>query len=298
MKIDYIVHYLDPTKSEWMDLYYKYSKENHLSKIEKINRFDFNPLFKFQFRGIEKYMPWINKIHLIVQSEDQIPDWINRNNVNVVFHKDFIPQEYLPTFNSCTIECFLHKIPELEEHFLYSNDDCYIFKNCDIKDFFTEDGYPRNMYRIARNSGDLYTKYNHFMNDILIKDFPEYKLENIKRFYVPEHCITVFNKSYYQEAFEKYKNIILNNIYRFRSKRNISQYFFNLYFIFKTKSKYTRKEYGSLYRMWDNSGWEIISKMQRISHIKIICLNNKSKFTALILEIMKKYLPFKSKYEI
>ncbi|WP_407192009.1 hypothetical protein [Citrobacter freundii] len=32
----------------------------------------------------------------------QIPSWIDTKNkkLNIVFHKDFIPEEYLPTFNS------------------------------------------------------------------------------------------------------------------------------------------------------------------------------------------------------
>jgi hypothetical protein len=34
-----------------------------------------------------------------------------RQKVVFVNHADFIPQQYLPTFSSLGIECFLHRIP-------------------------------------------------------------------------------------------------------------------------------------------------------------------------------------------
>ena len=35
--------------------------------------------------------------------------------LKLVSHKDYIPAEYLPTFNSNVIELWLHKIPELRK---------------------------------------------------------------------------------------------------------------------------------------------------------------------------------------
>jgi hypothetical protein len=59
---------------------------------------------------VEKYAPWVNRVFFITCG--QCPPWLNRNHpkLRLVDHKDFIPLEYLPTFNSMTIELNLHRI--------------------------------------------------------------------------------------------------------------------------------------------------------------------------------------------
>jgi hypothetical protein len=59
----------------------------------------------------------------------------------LVSHKDYIPAEFLPTYNSVVIERYLHKIPDLAEHFVYFNDDFYIINNISTERFF-KNGVP------------------------------------------------------------------------------------------------------------------------------------------------------------
>lgn len=54
--------------------------------------------------------------------------------------EEFVPEEYLPTFNSLVFEAFLHQIPGLSEHFIYMNDDTIITKPLNSSSFFTTDG--------------------------------------------------------------------------------------------------------------------------------------------------------------
>ena len=56
-------------------------------------------------------------------------------------HQDFIPEHYLPTFSSRPIELNLHRIPSLSNHFVYFNDDMYLSKDVQKRDFFI-DGLP------------------------------------------------------------------------------------------------------------------------------------------------------------
>ena len=65
----------------------------------------------------------MENVFLLVSGETQVPSWVDRSVVNVVLHKDIIPERFLPTFNSTTIEMFMHRIPGLGEEFLYFNDD-------------------------------------------------------------------------------------------------------------------------------------------------------------------------------
>ena len=72
---------------------------------------------QYWFRGIEKFAPFVNKIHFITSS--RVPEWLNMNNpkLNVVRHSDYIPEEYLPTFSSIPIELNLHRLEDLRRKF-------------------------------------------------------------------------------------------------------------------------------------------------------------------------------------
>jgi hypothetical protein len=61
--------------------------------------------------------------------------------LHIVNHRDFIPAEYLPTFNSRTISLNLHRIPEISEQFVYFNDDMYLTRPLKPEAFF-ENGLP------------------------------------------------------------------------------------------------------------------------------------------------------------
>ena len=59
------------------------------------------------------------------------PDWLNLDHpkLKLVTHKEFMPNEYLPTYNSAAIELNLHRIEGLSENYLYFNDDMYLIRN-------------------------------------------------------------------------------------------------------------------------------------------------------------------------
>ena len=52
-------------------------------------------LLKYWFRGVEKYAPWVRKIHFLTWGH--IPEWLDTSNkkIHIVNHKDYIPKEYL-----------------------------------------------------------------------------------------------------------------------------------------------------------------------------------------------------------
>jgi hypothetical protein len=60
---------------------------------------------RYLFRGIAENMPFVRKVHLVVSHESQVPEWVNREEVHIVLHKDIIPAEFLPTFNSWQASC-------------------------------------------------------------------------------------------------------------------------------------------------------------------------------------------------
>lgn len=116
----------------------KASFSNDESIQDDVRYRDYGTL-KYLFRSIDTFCPWVNKIHLI--TDNQIPGWLNIEHpkLNLVFHQDFIPQEYLPTFNSNTIELNLFRLKDLAEKFILFNDDMFVNGPVTPEDFFVGD---------------------------------------------------------------------------------------------------------------------------------------------------------------
>ena len=110
-KIDAVIMFVDMNDTEWRNRYNEYI-QTHEIPIPEINNVevrsrDYGTL-KCLLRSIDKNLPWINNVYLVVQSNSQVPNWINTKNVNVVLHEDFIPKEYLPLYNTFSIQTHLH----------------------------------------------------------------------------------------------------------------------------------------------------------------------------------------------
>ena len=233
-KIDIVIPYVDAADPNWQKLFNAYNpvKDQALEEVNAKNRFrgqgDF---FKYMFRGIHYNMPWINNVFLVVQEESQIPQWINRDNVKIVYHKDFIPEEFLPTFNSTAIEMFIWNIPGLSEQFLYTNDD--IMPVGPLKDtFFFEDGKCKTNGRFC---GGLDTMYgHHIVNSYeLVYERPN-PLGNVCVGF--SHLIRPLLKSKCKECFERYKDKIYASISRFREEKNFNVYIYDNYMIKNTST--------------------------------------------------------------
>lgn len=90
-------------------------------------------------RCVKKFMPFVRTIYILLAQESQKQDWMDDEGVRVVYHRDFIPGKYLPTFNSCTIEMFLNNIPSISNRFIYANDDMFPLYPLTEDDFFYGD---------------------------------------------------------------------------------------------------------------------------------------------------------------
>lgn len=164
MDIDFVITWVDMNDQKWQNEFYKYGNKEKDNKYGMSKaRFRDNGFLKYWFRGVEKFAPWVRKIHFVTSS--QVPEWLDLNNpkIHLVHHEDFIPAPYTPTFNSVVIERYMHKIPGLSEHFVYFNDDFYIinqigkerfFKNglpCDIAVFTYNPSWSQWYKRIKNN---------------------------------------------------------------------------------------------------------------------------------------------------
>lgn len=215
--IDVVVPYVDFQDENWI----KTAKENGIDYSEE-NRFrgqgDF---FKYFFRGVAKNLSWVNNIFLLVQSESQVPSWVNKSMVKVVLHKDFIPEQFLPVYNSCTIEMFLGNIKGLSEQFLYFNDDIYVLRELKISDFFIGDKVRQHFIKHFPLSEPYkwhcINGYNLIFND--------------EGTATPEHSVKPMLKSKVLECFNLYKKEIYDSITTLRTSKNMNGYLYCYYLL-------------------------------------------------------------------
>ena len=153
MEIDFVVTWVDMDDPVWKEEFHRYSGkiDNSVNEISEARFRDYGFL-KYWFRGVEKFAPWVRKVHFVTSG--QKPDWLDENHpkLNLVSHKDYIPEQYLPVFNSNLIEIYMHKIPNLSEQFVYFNDDFFITNHLSPNRFF-EDGLPKDIAAFRKNTG-------------------------------------------------------------------------------------------------------------------------------------------------
>lgn len=140
--IDIVVTWVDMNDPEWKAEFNKFSGREDTEANGVVDaRFRDYGFLKYWFRGVEKFAPWVRKIHFVTSG--QKPDWLDASNprLNLVSHKDFIPEEFLPTYNSVVIERYMHRIPGLAEKFVYFNDDFYMLRPVPEERFF-RNGLP------------------------------------------------------------------------------------------------------------------------------------------------------------
>lgn len=144
-KIDFVVRWVDGNDEVWQKEKKKYQllekvKQENEDATGQIRYRDYG-LMKYWFRGIEKYAPWVNRVYFVTNG--QKPEWLNEEcpKLRMVFHEEFIPKEWLPTFSSRTIDFNLHRLPGLSEQFVVFDDDMFLVNAVRERDFF-EDGLP------------------------------------------------------------------------------------------------------------------------------------------------------------
>lgn len=139
--IDLVIPMVFPQDPEWRREYQRY----HSGDATLSERFRSWGTEELLIKCCMRFMPWLRRIHILLAQESQVQEWmrlVSRNNVTtelrIVFHKDFMPEKYLPCFASPCIEMFLKEIPELSEYFIYGNDDMFPLSPLEPEDFFRE----------------------------------------------------------------------------------------------------------------------------------------------------------------
>ena len=144
--IDFVITWVDGTDQDWLAERASYSVPRGADVAPERFR-SMGDTLRYWFRGVETFCPWVRKVHLVTWGH--VPEWLDTSapKLHVVRHEDFIPERYLPVFNSNAIEIHFHRIPGLSEQFVSFNDDVYIVRALEPEDFF-RDGLPLDMLAV------------------------------------------------------------------------------------------------------------------------------------------------------
>lgn len=137
--IDIVIPWVDNQDAEWQKQKKEYSKPaDGQDRPDADIRFQSWDNLHLWFRAIEKFMPWVNRIFLITCGH--LPEFLNKEHpkLRIVKHSEYIPEKYLPTFNSNTIEMNVHRLEDLSENFILFNDDLFPLAETPEEYYFRE----------------------------------------------------------------------------------------------------------------------------------------------------------------
>lgn len=222
--IDIVVPWVNPDDENWKkDFdYWKFKEQGQKDAC----RYRDLGVFNFWFRCIEKNMPWIRYVFLILASPSQIPDWLNTDNpkLKIVYHNEFIPNTELPTFNSSVINCYIPFINELSENYILFNDDFFVMKPVEESNYFINDTPLGKFNPFGGNCIGKEPWYHNITNNSTIV----HKYFKNKIHFIPDHGPIAFNKNF-QLFVHHYMNkditAALSNS-RFRQNKNITDWLF------------------------------------------------------------------------
>eukprot|EP00045_Choanoeca_perplexa_P007599 m.69626 g.69626 ORF g.69626 m.69626 type:complete len:441 (+) comp14137_c0_seq1:415-1737(+) len=144
--VDAVVTWVDASDTGWQKRYlasaHELGIEVELERMPAPRQYD--ELY-YNVLGLIINTPWLRQVVLVTQ-RPQKPAYLEELRavapfpIRVVHHDEFIPEEYLPTFQSTAIEMQLDRIPGLSERFIYLNDDMIVLRPLQKSSFFNSIG--------------------------------------------------------------------------------------------------------------------------------------------------------------
>ena len=330
--IDFVLTYLDANDTAWQQEKNKYTPG--ATADVNPNRYREWDNLRYFFRSIDKFAPWVRKIHVVTWGH--VPAWLDVNHpkIHIVNHKDYLPEEWLPTFSSRCIDMNLHRIPDLAEQFVYFNDDMfltgavepeYFFKNglpCDaavlsaqafnlnssVRMFFApyvDTGVINKYFKkrdvIRKNPGKWFNiRYrNELFRTFTMLPYPHFIC--FRNFHLPYGYL----KSTYEEVWEKEPAFLAAaSAHKFRDITDPNHFLFT-YWQYAT-GRFTPRDvkYGKYYSIHNIEEAKRAAKDVESGRYKMMCLNdtifNNDEFEQIketVNQALSRLLPEKSSFE-
>lgn len=299
-KIDIVIPWLNPNE-KWYKEYKKYSKNEHPGRVRDLGT------FKYVLRSIERNVPWVNKIFIILYDETQIPEWLNTENekIKIIFHKDILPEERLPNFSSVQVDMRLSFIEELSNSFIFMNDDMLFLNKTKSTDFFVN-GKPVHIPSMKKVQ--KYNVVNAQWGKIELNNYNFVnKLANAKLHFWTGHAPIPFNKVFQQFLWKKFKqefDLALTGAH-IRADNNMCNWvFYNLEEFYKQTENIKSEKLPTrkYFALKDSTSFKELNNC--LNSYDIVCINdgdavnkNFEKIKSIVKECLNTRFPDKSNFE-
>ncbi len=300
--IDFVMIWVDGNDPQWRAEKNRYSPDEAKFNVNDVRYRDWD-LLHYWFRGVEKFAPWVRRIHFVTCGH--VPKWLNREHPKLHFvkHSDYIDADYLPTFSANPIELNLHRIEGLSERFVFFNDDIFLIAPMKEKDYFVN-GLPRDVAVLNPPTPNRYGIPTIILNDLgIIADHfdfitqfkanwkkwinPIYGVQNLRTLlllpwrrylgFYDLHLPSAFLKSTFEEVWGKEQDLLRKiSGHRFRDDADVNQYLMTYWQIAKGEFVPGSPKNG---RMFEISFENIdrITDVIRNQRMKVICINDSEK---------------------
>ncbi len=311
LEIDLVYLWVDGEDPVWLEKKGRFTNKVYdNSETHNKGRYADNDELKYALRSAHKHAPWIRKIFIV--TDNQRPSWldISHPRIQIVDHRDIFPEGVLPCYNSSVIEYFLYKIPDLAEHFLYSNDDMFFNADLSPEFFFSEEGgYP--IVRLKRNR---LGKFYYTLKRLTSKGVGQYAQmvfdaatlveEKFGAYFsgTPHHNIDSYLKSDFQKSVEEVfaDQVRASQHNRTRTYGDLHRSAFSFYGLSQGRAhlQYVGRKTSSRILLHKHDFDAYLKKYNP----KLFCLNdsqrNRDHHRMLIGHLLEKHFPERSPFEL
>ena len=235
MKIDAVITWVDGDDPRHRAKREQYGNKRLLSQNDVAGSTRYTSLGEIFYcvASLNRYAPWLNKIYIVTDEQNpMLEEWLAKHfpegaiPMEIVDHKVIFRgyEEFLPTFNSISIESMTWRIPGLSEHYIEFNDDLILAAPTRPEDFFTEDG---KVVCYGKRYRALYVKLSHILRrhrdgskQVSFRQTMRNAAELLgerKHFIKIYHTPKALLRSVYERYFANYPDNLLSNVrHRFR----------------------------------------------------------------------------------
>ncbi|MCH7395026.1 stealth family protein [Acinetobacter dispersus] len=145
--VDVVIAWVDGNDPKLKQKRMQYQGKTQASDAVSDTRFASNHEIYYNVASILKYVPFCRHIYIVTDSQQ--PQWIDdfvtdgiceAGKIRIVDHREIFAgyEQYLPTFNTRSIETMLWNIQGLSDYFFYLNDDFFFNAPAQLEDILID----------------------------------------------------------------------------------------------------------------------------------------------------------------
>jgi len=240
-QIDIVIAWVDGNDLELKKKRHKYLTGEDASDAVSDTRFASDNEIYYNIASILKYVPFCRNIFVV--TDNQRPEFIDEfaaqglcaaDKIRVVDHREIFRgyEQYLPTFNTRSIETMLWNIDRLSDYFIYLNDDFFFNSTAQVEDFLKDDSLVIYGHWQSSFSLKAKLKYRQFLHNQFGKPIqPKHMIAQMlgadilgfKKFFEIHHYPHIVDRHALKDYLLAYPQLLETQIkYKFRSVEQLN----------------------------------------------------------------------------